>query len=71
MNFDNPPADPVAQVAAWLDEAAGTPVINPHAMTLATVDPDGNPSARTVLLKGFDQRGAVFYTNRNSRKGRA
>ena len=71
MDFDNPPADPVAQVAAWLDEAAGTAVINPHAMTLATVDPDGNPSARTVLLKGFDERGAVFYTNRNSRKGRA
>jgi pyridoxamine 5'-phosphate oxidase len=71
MNFDNPPADPVAQVAAWLDEAAGAPVINPHAMTLATVDPDGHPSARTVLLKGFDERGAVFYTNRNSRKGRA
>ncbi len=71
MDFDNPPADPVAQVAAWLDEAARTPVINPHAMTLATVDPDGNPSARTVLLKGFDERGAVFYTNRNSRKGRA
>ena len=71
MDFDNPPADPVAQVAAWLDEAAGTALINPHAMTLATVDPDGNPSARTVLLKGFDERGAVFYTNRNSRKGRA
>ncbi len=71
MDFDNPPADPVAQVAAWLDEAARTPVINPHAMTLATVDPDGNPAARTVLLKGFDERGAVFYTNRNSRKGRA
>ncbi len=71
LDFDNPPADPVAQVAAWLDEAAGTALINPHAMTLATVDPDGNPSARTVLLKGFDERGAVFYTNRNSRKGRA
>ena len=71
MDFDNPPADPVAQMAAWLDEAAGTALINPHAMTLATVDPDGNPSARTVLLKGFDERGAVFYTNRNSRKGRA
>ncbi len=71
MDFDNPPADPVALVAAWLDDAAGTAVINPHAMTLATVDPDGNPSARTVLLKGFDERGAVFYTNRNSRKGRA
>ena len=71
MDFDNPPADPVAQVAAWLDEAAGTALVNPHAMTLATVDPDGNPSARTVLLKGFDERGAVFYTNRNSRKARA
>ncbi len=71
MDFDNPPADPVAQVAAWLDDAAGTAVINPHAMTLATVDPDGKPSARTVLLKGFDERGAVFYTNLNSRKGRA
>ena len=71
MDFDNPPADPVAQVTAWLDEAAGTALINPHAMTLATVDPDGKPSARTVLLKGFDERGAVFYTNRNSRKGRA
>jgi len=71
MDFDNPPADPVPQVKAWLDEAAGTALINPHAMTLATVDPDGNPSARTVLLKGFDERGAVFYTNRNSRKGRA
>ncbi len=71
MDFDNPPADPVAQVTAWLEEATGTALINPHAMTLATVDPDGNPSARTVLLKGFDERGAVFYTNRNSRKGRA
>ena len=71
LDFDNPPADPVPQVKAWLDEAAGTALINPHAMTLATVDPDGNPSARTVLLKGFDERGAVFYTNCNSRKGRA
>ncbi len=71
LDYDNPPAEPVAQVDAWLAEAAGTAVRNPHAMTLATVDPDGNPSARTVLLKGFDDRGAVFYTNRSSRKGLA
>ncbi len=71
LDYDNPPAEPVAQVDAWLAEAAGTAVRNPHAMTLATVDPDGKPSARTVLLKGFDAHGAVFYTNRNSRKGRA
>ncbi len=71
LDYDNPPADPVAQVGAWLAEASGIDLRNPHAMTLATVDPDGNPSARTVLLKGFDAHGAVFYTNRNSRKGRA
>ncbi len=69
MDFDNPPADPVAQVRHWLDEAAATALINPHAMSLATVDPDGSLSVRTVLLKGFDERGAVFYTNRHSRKG--
>ena len=69
MDFDNPPADPVAQARRWLDEAATTALINPHAMSLATVDPDGTPSVRTVLLKGFDERGAAFYTNRESRKG--
>ena len=69
MDFDNPPADPVAQARCWLDEAATTALINPHAMSLATVDPDGTPSVRTVLLKGFDERGAAFYTNRESRKG--
>lgn len=47
--------------------AAGDP--DPTAMTLATCDADGRPSARTVLLKGFDERGFVFYTNLNSRKG--
>ena len=69
MDFDNPPADPVAQVQCWLEVAATTALINPHAMSLATVDPDGSLSLRTVLLKGFDERGAVFYTNRRSRKG--
>jgi len=69
MDFDNPPADPVAQVQCWLDVAATTALTNPHAMSLATADPDGILSVRTVLLKGFDERGAVFYTNRQSRKG--
>ena len=71
MDFDHPPADPVAQARQWFEEATATSLINPHAMALATVDPDGRPSARTVLMKGFDERGAVFYTNRESRKGAA
>jgi pyridoxamine 5'-phosphate oxidase len=71
MDFENPPADPIAQLGQWLDEAARTGLNTPTAMTLATVDPDGRPSARTVLLKGLDERGVVFYTNRNSRKARA
>ncbi len=70
MDFDNPPADPVAQLKAWLDEAGLIGLRNPDAMTLATVDPDGRPSARAVLLKDLDATGAVFYTNRRSRKGR-
>ena len=71
MDFDNPPTDPVETLRRWLEEARRTDLLNPEAMTLATVDPDGRPSARTVLLKGLDERGAVFYTSRISRKGRA
>ncbi len=70
MDFDNPPTDPVAQLKAWLDEAGLIGLRNPDAMTLATVDPDGRPSARAVLLKDLDAAGAVFYTNSGSRKGR-
>lgn len=72
MNFDQPPVDPVQQIHEWLEEAregAGLP--NSNAMALATVDADGRPSARMVLLKGLDPTGAVFYTNRNSRKASA
>ena len=68
------PPDPFPTVKAWLDLAyARKAQPNPNAMTLATVDPDGRPSARIVLLKGLDvDRGVVtFYTNRNSRKGKA
>jgi pyridoxamine 5'-phosphate oxidase len=70
MNFDNPPADPVAEAARWLAEAMRLDVSNPNAMALATSGADGSPSVRTVLLKAFDARGAVFFTNRESVKGR-
>jgi pyridoxamine 5'-phosphate oxidase len=64
-------ADPFAQTQAWLDEAfACEKLVEPHAMTLATVDAQGQPSARIVLLRGFDSRGLVFFTNYESRKGR-
>ena len=62
-------ADPVKQFALWLAQAADAGVHEPNAMVLATADRDGKPSARTVLLKGLDERGFVFYTNQQSRKG--
>ena len=59
--------EPLAPFRRWLDEAwRGEP--NAHAMSLATTTRDGRPSARVVLLKGFDERGFVFYTNLESRK---
>ncbi len=62
--------DPIAQFRRWFDEAVAAGLREPNAMTLATVDADGRPSARMVLLKGFDERGFVFFTNYESRKGR-
>lgn len=64
-------ADPITQFRRWLDDATAIGMIEPIAMTLATVDPDGRPSARVVLLKGLDAEGFAFYTNYQSRKGRA
>lgn len=67
------PADPIAHFAALLDEAQRVDrarLAEPTAMTLATVDDAGRPSARIVLLKDVDARGFVFYTNYESRKGR-
>ena len=61
--------DPFDQFARWFDEACKAEVGEPNAMTLATADADGFPSARTVLLKGFDPAGFVFFTNYESRKG--
>ena len=61
--------DPVAQLRAWLEEAASSSP-RPDAMVVATSTRDGRPSARVVLLRGLDERGLVFFTNRESRKGR-
>ncbi len=61
--------DPFAQFATWFAEVSATDLIEPNAMALATADADGKPSVRIVLLKGFDERGFVFYTNYGSRKG--
>ena len=71
MDFDHPPADPIALLKQWIEEASQTGLPNPNAMALATVDSNGVPSCRIVLLKGLDRRGAVFFTNRYSRKGEA
>jgi pyridoxamine 5'-phosphate oxidase len=63
--------DWVGQFARWFDQATGSGLlVEPNAMVLATATPDGRPSARTVLLKGYDAAGFVFFTNYDSRKGR-
>jgi pyridoxamine 5'-phosphate oxidase len=61
--------DPIPQFAGWFAEAQAAEVEEPNAMVLATATRDGNPSARVVLLKGFDERGFVFFTDYRSRKG--
>ena len=61
--------DPIVQFDRWFQEALNSELPEPNAMTLASATRDGRPSARIVLLKGFDQNGFVFYTNYGSRKG--
>jgi pyridoxamine 5'-phosphate oxidase len=61
--------DPIAQFTRWFDEALKAEVNEPNAMNLATVDADGKPSSRIVLIKQFDQRGFTWFTNYGSRKG--
>lgn len=61
--------DPFAQFGRWMEDALSAELPEPTAMTLATVDGEGRPSSRVVLLKGFDPAGFVFYTNYLSRKG--
>jgi pyridoxamine 5'-phosphate oxidase len=65
------PIDPITLFKQWLKEAESSEINDPNAMCLATIDPDGRPAARIVLLKNLDERGFVFYTNRESRKGAA
>ena len=63
-------ADPLTQFEQWLQQALDAELPEPNAMTLATVGADGRPSTRVVLIKGFDARGIVWFTNYDSRKGR-
>jgi pyridoxamine 5'-phosphate oxidase len=63
-------ADPLQQFRIWFEQALNAQLPEPNAMTLATVGADGRPSTRIVLVKGFDERGLVWYTNYQSRKGR-
>jgi pyridoxamine 5'-phosphate oxidase len=63
-------ADPIAQFQKWFAQAMEAEIVEPNAMTLATVAADGQPSTRIVLLKGVDERGFSFFTNYESRKGR-
>jgi pyridoxamine 5'-phosphate oxidase len=61
--------DPIVQFARWFQEALNSGFTEPNAMTVATADAQGRPSARILLLKGYDSRGFVFFTNYESRKG--
>jgi pyridoxamine 5'-phosphate oxidase len=64
-------ASPFEQFTRWFAEAKASKVLEPNAMTLATIDPNGKPSARIVLVKGADVQGFTFFTNYESRKGNA
>jgi pyridoxamine 5'-phosphate oxidase len=70
LSRSNLNGDPVLQFAEWFDQARKTEIADPTAMTLATVREDGQPSQRTVLLKYYDQKGFVFFTNFESRKAK-
>src|SRR5436305_11353064 len=63
-------ADPIAQIERWMHDAIAGGVTEANAATLATASPDGEPSARIVLIKGIDARGLTFFTNYDSAKGR-
>jgi len=70
LDEEHAAVDPTDQFTRWWDEALKSEVMEANAMTLATADAQGRPAARTVLLKGYDAAGFVFYTNYESRKGR-
>src|SRR5258706_9434166 len=69
LDEEHSEADPIRQFARWWSDAQAGKVREANAMTLATADAGGRPSARTVLLKSFDDKGFVFFTNYESRKG--
>lgn len=77
MTFDNlktaneAPSDPFDLFGQWLFEAEQTQITYPNAMCVSTITPDGKPSARIILLKGYDEKGFVFYTNQKSKKADA
>lgn len=70
LDEEHSDTDAIRQFTRWWDEAMASQVREANAMTVATADADGRPGARTVLLKGYDERGFVFFTNYASRKGR-
>lgn len=71
LTEDSIDSNPIAQFSRWLAEAADAGVYEPNAMVLSTIDEDGRPSSRTVLLRTVDKRGLEFFTNYTSAKGRA
>jgi len=70
LDMDSADVDPLKQFERWFEQAMQADLIEPNAMTLATVDANNRPAARTVLLKMFDANGFVFYTNYTSRKAK-
>jgi pyridoxamine 5'-phosphate oxidase len=70
LRRDELEADPIQQFQKWFQQALDAQLLEPTAMTLATAGQPGRPSARIVLLKGLDERGFIFFTNYESRKGR-
>jgi len=69
LDEEHADADPLKQFGRWWDEALAAEIPEANSMTVATAGASGKPSARTILLKGFDDRGFVFFTNYASRKG--
>jgi pyridoxamine 5'-phosphate oxidase len=69
LSEDASDANPLKQFELWLQQALDAEIPEPNAMTLATVGPDQRPSTRIVLIKGYDERGIVWFTNYDSRKG--
>ncbi len=70
LDEDHLSDDPFRQFELWYEQASTAEIVEPNALVLATVAPDGRPTQRTVLLKYFDRQGLVFYTNYHSRKAR-